>query len=103
MLKKFAVALVAASMLTAPVLLAGASQAAPATTQTVTVPATKGAVKTVKKHRKHVRHAKRHTAKIMRHGKVHAAHARHGKVVKHARKTVRQPVTQGTKPSKPAA
>ena len=104
MLKKFAVALVAASMLTAPVLLAGASQAAPATAQTITVPATKASVKTVKKHRKHVRHAKRHTAKIMRHGKTHSAKAtRHGKVAKHARKVVRQPVTQGTKPSKPAA
>jgi Ni/Co efflux regulator RcnB len=104
MLKKFAVALVAASMLSAPVLLAGASKAAPATTQTITVPATKASVKTVKAHRKHVRHAKRHTAKVVRHGKVHTARtARHGKAVKHARKMVRQPVTQGAKTSKPAA
>jgi hypothetical protein len=91
-------------MLTAPLLLAGTSQAAPATAQTITVPASKASVKTVKKHRKHVRHAKRHTAKIVRHGKVQTAKAaRHGTVVKHARKMVRQPATQGTKASKPAA
>jgi hypothetical protein len=98
MLKKFAVALIGASMLTAPVLLAGTSQAAPATTQTITVPATKASVKTVKRHRKHVRHVK-----VTRH-KAHSARiARHGKAVKHARKMVRQPVRQGARTSKPAA
>jgi hypothetical protein len=72
MLKNIAAALVAATMLTAPVLVAGANAAPVTTTGTQAAPA-KPAAKSVMKHRRHVRHVVRAKAKHMkvaRHGKV---------------------------------
>jgi uncharacterized membrane protein len=85
MLRKLAAALVAVTMITAPV-LAGVAQAAPATTAHKTVKAKHGA-KFVKKHRKTVRHALH--AKRINHVKhmtpVHAKKtATHGKARHHA-------------------
>jgi hypothetical protein len=94
-------------MLTAPLLVAGATAApatttAPAATTETAIPA-KPASKSAKKHRKHVRHAVRHSArhgKVMRHGTLGSA-----KVKRHhvKAKTLKHPVTQGTKPGKPRA
>jgi CubicO group peptidase (beta-lactamase class C family) len=94
MLKKIAAALIAATMLTAPVLIAGTGEAAAATAQTAT-PAKPG-IKAVKKHRKHVRHAARHGAKyvkVVRNGKVVYVKARSAK---HSMKHVKRPMKQGT-------
>jgi len=105
MLKKIAAALVAASMLTAPVLIASTIAAPAATTQTAK-PA-KPVIKTVKKHRKHVRHVARHGVKyvkVMRHGKavyVKAKTRRHH--VTQVKTPTKQTIKQGTKVSKPRA
>jgi hypothetical protein len=85
MFRKVAIALIAASMLTAPV-MAQAATAKPATAAT-----SAAAVKTVKadktalKHRKHVRrHTGTHMAKHM-HKSTHMAKHMHNNGVKHAR------------------
>ena len=100
MLKKIAAALLAATLVGAPLVSVGTAEAASkATTQTAT-PA-KPAVKTVKTHRKHVRHvrhAKAGYVKVVRHGKVmyvKAHGARHH--VKLAKKPTRPLTRQGTK------
>src|SRR5262245_47950102 len=107
MLRKIAATLVAATMLTAPLLVAGATAApatatAPAATTETAHPA-KPANKNVKKHRQPVRHAAPQSprqGKVKRHGTVGSA-----KVKRHhvKAKTLKHPVTQGTKPGKPRA
>src|SRR5262249_47717583 len=91
----------------APLLVAGATAApatttAPAGTTETAIPA-KPASKSVKKHRKHVRHPARHSARhgqVMRHGKVAFAKAKRHHV---KGKTLKQPVTQGTRRGKRGA
>ena len=99
MFKKITAALIAASVLSAPLLIGGASSASAATTR-VAMPAKHG-IKAVKKHRRHVvvRHGKRYV-KVIRHGKavylkVKPRHhyAVHGK----------KPVRHGTKIVRPRA
>jgi hypothetical protein len=107
MLNKVAAALIAATMLTTPVLAAGATQAAGATTET-NAPSKPANKAVVHKHRKHAHHMTRGKAKyvkVMRHGKVvylKVKPPRHQ--VKQAHKTVKPSTTQSKKASKvPAA
>jgi hypothetical protein len=87
MLKKIAAGLVAAAMLTAPMLVSGTGTASAATPQATT--AAKGSVKAAKTHRKHARIVVRHgvrTMKVVRNGKTAWVKVRtakhHGKHVK---------------------
>jgi len=126
MLRRFAAALLAASMITAPALAEGTTTAKPPAVQT-TVPDAKvkpEVDKTVhtkrhvlrhvkhrkhathvthlrhKKHVTHVRHGKAHRVHLVRHGKVHHVH-----LVKHKKVLAKQPVTQPGAPeaaTKPA-
>ena len=104
MLKKIAAALVAATVLAAPVLIAGTSAVPAATTQTAKV--VKPGIKAVKKHRKHVRkhaYGVRHGiryVKVMRHGKTEFVKT---KAARHHASHIKKPLRPGTKVSKPRA
>jgi hypothetical protein len=92
MLNKFAAALIAASMLSAPLLVGGDAAMAAAPKAAMTA---KPATATVKHHRKHVRpvrHTRAKHAKGIRSGKVTAlnANAKARYHVKHVKKHVRQ-------------
>ena len=98
MFKKIAAALIAASVLSAPLLIGGASPASAATTRVAT-PAKHG-VKAVKKHR-HV---------VVRHGQRYVKVIRHGKTVylkvkprRHYAVHGKKPVRHGTKIVRPRA
>ena len=98
MLNKIAAALIAASMLSAP-LLVGSDAAVAATPQAAAM--AKPATTTANTHRKHVRHV-RHThakhAKAVRSGKVTAFHA--NAKARHHVKHVKKPLRQGGKSNK---
>jgi hypothetical protein len=89
MLKKIAAALVAATMVTAPLLAVGTAEAASKATTESAAPA-KPAVTVVKHHRKHVRHVRHARTK----------HVRQGKVMSAKPSTARHHVKFGKKPNK---
>lgn len=101
MLKKVAAALLAASMLSAPLLIAGSTAAPAATTQATAAHSAK-AVKSVKKHRKHVRHRVRHV-KVTRHGKAAMAKVHTARHHVKAANATKRPAKQGAKLGKPGA
>ena len=109
MLNRIATALVAATVLSAPLIVAGTTASSAATNAATTEAATpaKPAVKAVKKHRSHARHMARHGTryvKIVRHGKVTFVKVKAGRHhVQHANKPGKQPVQQGTAGNKPRA
>jgi len=106
MFRKVAIALVAASVLTAPVLAQNAAPALGKASQTTSTPApvakTVKADKAVTEHRTVVRH-QRHDAKMVKHAKhgKYAHHMKHGKAA--AKQVSGKPVTVKQVSSKPAA
>jgi hypothetical protein len=115
MLRKIAAALVAVTVLGAPLMLSGTASAAGAagtnggvnaTTQQV-IPAKPG-MTVIKKHRthvRHVRHGRGKHVKVTRHGKAHAAKAHSARHhVTHIKKSDKVLTRQGTRSRKaPAA
>jgi hypothetical protein len=100
MLRKIAAGLLAASVLTAPMLLVGTGEGAAATPQAAA--STKPGTKAVKQQRKHVRYVVRHGVrymKVVRHGKVAWVKVRATHHAKHVKKVIRQ----APKPNKPGA